>query len=345
MAIVQHCQMAITTIGSYVGDFSDTSENTRAEYVQLASSLIKRARYAEHGLAEVVADTTSTCTYFKRIAALRYYLHLRHQQLMQLAREDCDGRSSVLQSQLREHLEQLQTFVTLQQDGFRRRRSKRRSKRQALAGLPDDWRSQLCRRGAHGRYANALRVLALSGCRPSELANGVLVWREREEGAGALILHIGINGAKVKAAQGQPYRCISYLADDPHPLVAALNRQLNAEEDAYLHISVASARNLTVEIRRLARGLWPGHKHAITAYCFRHQWAADMKSFIDGDAVSRGLGHVSAKTRRLYGVASQARQDGLKPIRVIADRPIRIDSGLGLMPISVNIVDDPSCRC
>lgn len=340
--IVQRCQMVSAAIRPHAGNLSDISENTRAEYVRLASLLITRARYAEHGLAEVVSNTTSSRTYFKRIAALRYFLHLQHQQLV---RDAYDGQSSALHSQLQEHLDQLQTFVALRQDGFGGARRKRSSKRLALIGLPDDWRSQLCRRGARGRYANALRVLALSGCRPSELANGVLVWREWEEGVGALILHIGINGTKVKAAQGQPYRSISYLADDPHPLVAALNRQLNAEEEAYLHISVASARNLSVEIRRLALGLWPGHKHAITAYCFRHQWSADMKSLIDGDAVSRGLGHVSAKTRRLYGVASQVRQGGLKPIGVIADRLVRSGSGPVFTLAAVNVGDDPLHRC
>jgi hypothetical protein len=33
----------------------------------------------------------------------------------------------------------------------------------------------------------------------------------------------------------------------------------------------------------------------------------DVKSSGDGDAASRGLGHRSSRTRRLYGTASQAR--------------------------------------
>ncbi len=49
-------------------------------------------------------------------------------------------------------------------------------------------------------------------------------------------------------------------------------------------ISVESAMNFSVEVQRLAAGLWPLHRHTATAYCLRHQWAADAK--LRGDAAA-----------------------------------------------------------
>lgn len=59
-------------------------------------------------------------------------------------------------------------------------------------------------------------------------------------------------------------------------------------------------------------------------YCFRHQFAADLKANGDDEATSRGLGHISAETRRVYGTAGQASKGHcLRPLQIDAERPIR----------------------
>lgn len=133
-----------------------------------------------------------------------------------------------------------------------------------------------------------------------------------------------MHGIKVKAQQGQRFRFMAYAAEDTHPLVAALVKRLSPLPDKKLEIHVATAGNFTAEVQRLTRALWPEHGHAITATCFRHQWAADVKASGDGDAASRGLGHRSAKTRRHYGTAHQARGGhALRPVRIEADLPVK----------------------
>ena len=88
-------------------------------------------------------------------------------------------------------------------------------------------------------------------------------------------------------------------------------------------VQVASAMNFSAEVQRLAGCLWPSHPHTVTAYCLRHQWGADAKRNGDADAVSRGLGHVSRKTQRVYGTASQGKPaHRLKPLRIEAERPV-----------------------
>ncbi|HMW17919.1 MAG TPA: hypothetical protein PKN13_11860 [Accumulibacter sp.] len=125
-------------------------------------------------------------------------------------------------------------------------------------------------------------------------------------------------------AAHQRYRFMAYAVEDTHPLVATLVKRLSAMPGRKLDIHVAKAGNFTAEVQRLARALWPDHGHAITATCFCHQWSADVKSTGDADAASRGLGHRSAKTRKYYGTAHQARdRHAVRPVQIEADLPVR----------------------
>lgn len=230
----------------------------------------------------------------------------------------------ILHVRLQQHEQRLQALKRLRQEGMTAQRTQRRSKRQSLAGLPTNWRTDLCKRAADGRYLFPLMVLAMTGCRPSELVAGIQIWRAQDIATGKDLIHFRIRGAKVKASQGQPYRTISYEARDSHPLIVVLNELLLAQEDSQVFAQIGSAINLTIEIRRLAHCLWPKHKHTVTAYCFRHQFAADLKASDDEEATSRGLGHLSARTRRLYGTAAQASKGHRnRPLRVEAERPVK----------------------
>ena len=167
-------------------------------------------------------------------------------------------------------------------------------------------------------------MLTLTGCRPSELVHGIDAWRGKDEVTGKLLIHFCIRGAKVKDSQGQPQRTISYATNGPHPLVIVVNELPDTQPVPRVFAQVRSTVNLTLEIRRLAHSLWPKHKQPITAYCFRHQFAADLKASGDEDAASRGLGHISARTRRFYGTAGQASKgDRLRPLLIEAQRPVK----------------------
>ncbi len=89
-------------------------------------------------------------------------------------------------------------------------------------------------------------------------------------------------------------------------------------------VRIDSPANFTIEVRRLARSLWPKHKQVIAAYCLRHQWTTDMKRSLSADSISQGLGHASAKTRRHYGQANQASgRNALHPVAIEAVRPVK----------------------
>jgi hypothetical protein len=131
---------------------------------------------------------------------------------------------------LDEQIDHIQAVIELRRQGLVGQRARRRSKRVALGGLPPDWREQLCHRGSTGRYADALLLAALSGCRPSELERGIEVSRVVSPVTGQSLIEIVIDGTKVKKMQGQPIRRIRYAEDDEHPLVLMLKgvEQLSA---------------------------------------------------------------------------------------------------------------------
>ncbi len=321
---VRACLNALPAIKSK-GEPTSKSAATQEEYLKLARQLLHRGNTGEDDLVSVVSNTGRSTTFYKRLAALRYHclwsVGAMSSALPQAWDTSTRERLMASCSQL---LMTMRALVRLQQQGMTQPRSKRRSKRQALRGLPSTWREDICARGMHGKYADALLISALTGARPSELAKGIDVWVEFDDLLRKDILCLHVIGAKVKASQGQPNRFVAYAEDDTHPLVAALVKRLSTEPGKKLRVKIAEAGNFTAEIQRLARSLWRNHDHAITATCFRHQWSADLKASADGDAASRGLGHRSAKTRRHYGMAHQARGGhALRPVRIEADLPVR----------------------
>ena len=328
--LLEQCRAAMSVVLPPSVSFDEASENTRDEYKKLGCTLLRRAAKNGGRLSEVLLDTQRPSTFHKRIAAMRFCLWLQFLELRNVAHEAVfpegatDNMAAEFRGRLQQHLDWIAQYQMVRRQGLPPARKKRKSKRQALRGLPPCWRESLCKRGAAGKYSAALLAAALSGCRPAELVAGVYIWRDFDETEQKEVINIDISGAKVKARQGQPRRIIHFPASDNHPLIESMNQLLDQQDEPALKVQIANAGNFTVEIRRLSKCLWPAHPQAITAYCLRHQWSADTKRTQSGDSVSRGLGHASAKTRRNYGQAQQASKAGaLRPLAVTVERSIK----------------------
>ncbi len=319
LTLTRDCVRILPTIKSSVAP-TGRSQATEAEYLQIAEAMIRRGGGREDGLVRAIQDTRRPSTFYKRLAALRFSCaHRMSLYCSQLphAHPARWPELLIIFDELRRHMLAL---VALQQQGMANTRRKRKSKRQALKGLPPDWRVKLCERGARGKYALPLLVAALSGARPSELAKGIKVGITVEGVEATTRLSLCIEGAKVKEGQGLPHRRVSYQLEEGDPLVVALVQMLNDKPAPENTVSIEHPGNFSKEIQRLARALWPARKDTVTAYCFRHQWSADIKATGNFDAASRGLGHRSAKTRRSYGMANQSKSlHRLRPVSVDAD--------------------------
>lgn len=334
-----HATELIQQIASERNRRTGRSPNTEHDYLRLGQTLLMRAKTTDGGLIGAVSDTRRPTTFQKRIAALRFTLQSRQMELLDSIVEPVT--TELAQKWLRlldEQIDHIQSVIELKHQGLVGQRARRRSKRIALGGLPPNWREQLCQRGSTGRYADALLLAALTGCRPAELERGIKVSRVVDAETAQCAIQIVIDGAKVKKSQGQPMRCIRYAEDDDHPLVLMFKDALSQSQQSPMVVQIDHAGNFSVEVRRLAASLWPAHPQPITAYCLRHQWAADAKRVGDAGAVSRGLGHLSDKTQRLYGTASQGRRGHLlRPVSVEAERPVKDASPSGTADAS----DDP----
>lgn len=185
------------------------------------------------------------------------------------------------------------------------------SKRRGLGRLPDDWRDQLFAVATSIELPPVI-ILALTGCRPGELATGVQVETQGDQ------LLLTILGSKVSENNGQPIRKI--LLDPAHPWVKLL-KVCCAGQEAVITVCFPEAKlnRLLTRLAKTAMARSPAFGSAwdyrISAYSFRHQVAADLKAL--GAASSRiaeVLGHRSERTQTCYGQSHQGRAGGVSPI-------------------------------
>lgn len=171
--------------------------------------------------------------------------------------------------------------------------SKRKtSKRQDLLRFPDDWRALIVERAQRSpTYADAICVLAATGCRSVELVWGV---RLRLEYDCAVAL---IRGAKTTATSGQQWRevRISLAA-----LTPGLLEKLQAQEEVM--VGVWSTGGLRSFLRSASESVWPS-AHQVCPYHFRHAQATDLReSGWAAEEIGAVLGHLVSETSSGYGL-------------------------------------------
>ena len=307
---------------------STASSASKAQYAQEFKRLVQKCdSKTPEGMFEAMRSTSSKRTYYKRRAAVRHVIqeglvHILKEQDRQQAAGDTDAW--VLSIKKIEFMMEL--HATLERHGDTcpvTSPSRKRSKRQMLHKLPDDFRQKMYGSLSNSKYRLAVLVAALSGCRPQELEYGV----KMAVANGRLTLNI--TGAKVieGGVQGQAWREIEYSITDAHPLIAAAIEELTRNKNNEILVSVASKDAYTAALRRVGRMLWPRMKSEVTGYCLRHMFASDGKAApLSMEQLAMALGHSVTRTQSLYGQAqiSKSRGSGmLTPTSVRAAAPVR----------------------
>lgn len=278
---------------------SGRSDKTSEEYVRIAKRILKNCSVTGQSIEQYFSGIDSKSTFFKGIAAIKCYITDIGIEAVKVL---VDSYCPVADHNIKKAAWDIQQILKVIQAGMKCNRKRRKSKRVALSGLPDDWREQICNYSRKSKYYSAFLVASLTGCRPAELCNGVVV-SFRNDGS-EKVLTFKIKGAKLTESSGQEWREIIYRASNPEGLLA---NAITLVQLCDKTISIESPVNFTVEIRRVAKEIFPDHKKSVTAYCFRHQFAADLKASGDGDLVSLALGHRSSKTKKVYGQRGQRR--------------------------------------
>lgn len=187
-----------------------------------------------------------------------------------------------------------------------------------LKKLDPNWRETII--GRMPNYRNAMLVLALTGCRPAELVKGVLVTL-----TGNQRIRFEIEGAKVTQYSGQEKRVLEIQTNST---IARMLTEQVKESGGSIEVRIDKAANLTNSIKNAAKRAYPGLRESVTAYCFRHQCAADWKSQSSGDSdrqteISMALGHQADHTKQYYGYQQQGSGSVEFPSKVEATTVVR----------------------
>lgn len=304
------------------------SLSTEVSYKKISDRLSKRINFDEmFTLSDAIKDTKSKNTFFLRRAACEHVLlnkiDIEIQNFFDQVHETQTVELSCILTSIESLRDELIALRELRMEcHLGARRSRRRSKRSSLTGLPTDWRERVYLKGANGKYALAIAVAAISGCRPRELQMGVLL--KIIDRDGGRWLSISINGAKVSNENGQPYRELLYSLSQLAFIPAILAFEVQKSRGS-VSVSIASTKAFSMAVARLGKALWPKRHEALTPYSFRHAIASDLKSSKSKVDVAGCLGHASTKTQKNYGQRQQARSTGmLIPDGINVSREIRI---------------------
>lgn len=200
-------------------------------------------------------------------------------------------------------LEQLKRADVLQATGGKTR--KPQSLRDDLGDLPAGWQAKILERAqASDMYADAVAILALTGCRPEELAQGVIVLLDTEPAV------IRIYGAKVGDNAGQPWREIEIPTSKlpPHMLLCM------REGCDFVEVKVASTDALRQAVYSYSRELWPA-SIPISPYHFRHSVAETLReNGWPAHEIAGVLGERSAATVSFYGRKIRPNRSGRRDV-------------------------------
>lgn len=197
-------------------------------------------------------------------------------------------------------------------------KSKKNTKRNSIAELDDDWLAKLISLSFRSKFASHIRIMCLTGCRPSEFSNKL----NSEKFAGIKveitgdIVSITIAGSKCSddRKSGQEFRKLTFPKD--HPYATGLKPGFYFANSKQIQDAV---RNFGKKIDQKTTKA----KKIISAYSVRHQVASNLKSSnIDRDDISLALGHQSSDTKSTYG-SSTLGIDSTPPLSIVASNPVR----------------------
>jgi len=188
-------------------------------------------------------------------------------------------------------------------------------KRKGLRSLPRDWVEKIIQ-ALPVQHRDVAVVMALTGCRPSELQKGVVL---EPESHGSL--KITISGAKFKKGfQGQEQRVL--VIDEVHTLTLFMK---TLEKPTW--IKLENKETFRKAFRRAAQKL--GYKN-VSPYSLRHQFSAGMKAEMNyrwtREDLAKALGHITDRCQQNYGHPNQNR-GGSGILSAEASSPIKSNRG------------------
>lgn len=286
------------------------SAETVEQYRKTVARLFAKGSREGCSPAELMAAYDSLVRWHKHAGALRW--HCASVIAPAIASIDARAQFSTAASSTRDgqdleaiaiamaHLDGLRPPLCA--EGKRRRKSARRA-----ASLPANWRERLIEKTA-GADRSALLLFALSGCRPIELAQGIVCRVSRMSADPARIseLSLDIPGAKCRSGFGQRMRTLIVTINDteviPRLLAETLFDASKTTAGDSRTLSMATAR-LGYQVRRAAHALWPETRAHVTPYSFRYAFRQDCaRRNMSSAETAVAMGHQVRYSSLAYGM-------------------------------------------
>jgi len=194
----------------------------------------------------------------------------------------------------------------------------KKSKARRLKTLPKDWTFRLFNYAlkSNTKHILAIATMAISGCRPQELAFGVELSLNEDQSISVLI-----HGAKThNGLYGQAFR--SFHIEDDSVEFRYLHEQLQSKHNGL--IVTADPGAICDKIAYLSRKAIPQLKEVATAYCYRHRFSGSLHhAGLDTQLIAKALGHSTDQSQQQYSTAFRTGAIGFKICNIKSARPIK----------------------
>lgn len=313
----------------------EISDSTLAEYQEIKDRIFEKEKAISN---KTLKDWRSTpmakSTFYKQRAALNYFL--TEQLKLFLKKQDQYQRSGDLAEWERYVTAVDVTTQLMKEDYFRpqvsveeglsRTRPRdftrpKKSKRTSLGSFPEDWRELIFEKMQKSKFKPALAVAWLSGCRPSEIKNGVQVALMESGGSEYLIFKVQGTKRGKNNSYGQEKRFVKVSITNP--AASFLMNEIKNNENKNITVSIETTEGFSQAVNDASKRIWKNKKDHISPYSFRHSFSADVKSFANEitmdeneskELVAKALGHSNADTQQNYGTVKQSKGSTSKVI-------------------------------
>lgn len=178
-----------------------------------------------------------------------------------------------------------------------------------------DWASRLFE-AVTEKHKAATAISILTGARPSEIAQGVMLSLAQKNNKPYLVIRI--KGSKITDNSGQPERLLYVSMDGPEATF------LGGLVQGRQSLITTNPANLCAAIIKAGRKAFPTLQETVTPYVFRHHLASQMKAVgLPPDVIAQTLGHRASESQQAYGYAVSAGGSALKLAAVTATHAVR----------------------
>jgi len=187
-----------------------------------------------------------------------------------------------------------------------------KSKKSQTRKLPTGWQKKIFQQAIcqNSKYLDAIAVLSISGCRPSEVEHGVGLQLLDEDNC----IKVIIKSRKTHDGKfGQEFRSFIVFSNSVEHL--HLTKKMEGS-NGELFVKVDKSKNLSEAIRKLSKVVFSRASWNVSPYNYRHFFCSNLKALKKcREDIAVVMGHSNDKSQRFYSFGKKVKDGfGIKEI-------------------------------